>query len=154
MIEGIMANIGLFTFPLDKSGKTPIRHLIKILKRFSNNLVVVTGNETYNALISDSDITLSLICHNAYCNRITRAISYTVTQLISSVKIVKYSKNVDKWIFWGTETLVIPIIISKVYRKRIILAFPGSTYNILRNQSDCYSEIMQLLSNCELQFGG
>jgi glycosyltransferase involved in cell wall biosynthesis len=121
--------IGLLTFPTGKAGKIPTSHLIAILQTLTQTLWVITGKEVYDHFKSDDRIQIISISHTAGVTLLQRILRYGYTQCRIAFQLVKLSKKVDMWIFFiGGNTLIIPMLMAKVLRKKIVLAFAGSSF--------------------------
>jgi len=135
-------NIGVLTFPISKSGITPLSNLINILYPLSNELHLITGNAGYDLFKKDKRnkkerIKVYGITHKKGTNPLTRIVRYLITQLRITFKVITISKKVDIWIFFiGGSTLVFPMIAAKLFKKRVILLFSGSPIHTLKAIND------------------
>ena len=144
----IKYNIGLLTFPISsKASITPLSNFIHILLPLSNHIYLVSGNYAYNLFEMQKNVFSFNITHKESSNGFFRIINYFITQLKISYDVARISKKVDFWIFFiGGDTLVIPMLIAKLFRKKVILTFGGSSINTLSESNDGFFRIAILLS--------
>ena len=146
-------NIGIFTFPIGKAGIIPTSNLMDILCSISNNIYLIIGDEGYASFREDKRIHTYEIRHKKGTNVIMRIIRYICTQLKSSYMLARLGKSVDLWIFFiGGDTLVFPMITAKLLRKKVVLAFAGSSILTEKFNADIFSKVLEFLSdiNCTL----
>jgi len=121
-------NIGIVTFPIGEAGSIATSNLVEILNSISNDTFLITGNRGYDFFKNDKNVTVYGIRHEIGANKLMRIIKYIHTQLKISYKLKKIAKNAEIWIFFiGGNTLVLPILTAKLLRKKVLLAFAGST---------------------------
>lgn len=121
-------NIGIVTFPASGPNKNTLLQLIELLIPLSNELHVITGNEAYTDL-EYSDVMSYGVFHSKGKNKFSQILNYFLTHMKISFCFLKKSKNADIWIFMGAETLLVPILISFILRKKTILVLGGSAEN-------------------------
>ena len=146
-------NIGILTFSISKAGCIPTSNLVDILDSLSNNLYLITGTDGYIFFKDDKRIQTYGIKHERGTNAFTRILRYIYTQLKISYKLVKLTRNVDLWIFFiGGEGLVLPMLTAKLLRKKVVLAFAGSSVLTLKSANDNFFKPVEILSkiNCML----
>lgn len=145
-------NVGLLTFPLSKSGLTPLSNLVDVTLPNSKELVLITGNAGYEYYKDDKRFRTYNVDHKVKKNILSRSFAYILTQLKFSNKIMQ-NKNTDIWIFFiGTELFVIGMLVAKFQRKDVFLLFAGSILKTLKSKNDNYYLIAKFLLwiNCEL----
>ena len=146
-------NIGILTFPISEAGNTPLSNLVDISDSLSNDIYLITGNNGYDFLKEDKRIHTYGIRHVRGANVVTRIIRYIYTQLRISYKLAKISGNVNLWIFFiGGDYLVFPMLTAKLLRKKVVLAFAGSSILSLKSANDNLFKPVEILSkiNCTL----
>ena len=169
-------NVAIVTFPLKKSGFTPLENLADIVDLISENFCIVSGiilgdrkeaytdrRELTNILekrkrlsrshINSKNICVYIIEHKPRSTKLTRIISYLYTQLKITLAVVKNLKKIDLWIFFiGGEGLLLPILIVKIFKKKPILAFAGSGRQVADAKNDSLVKFLSFLSkiNCTL----
>lgn len=119
-------NICIVTFPVGKSGLVPLSQFVDILYNLSNDLYLVSGNDSIDTFESDSRIHFYGILHKKGNNFISRILNYTVAQLKISYKLIILRKKIDIYVFSiGGENLVLPIVCLKLANKKVLLAMAG-----------------------------
>lgn len=145
--------ICVITFPIKKAGNVPLSNLLHILSSISKEIYLITGNEgTYNSVTYELK-KINDIRHRSYSNSILRVIQYFLTQIKISYALLKIITNVDFVLFFfGGDTLIIPMIMVKLFRKKGILLFSGSLVNTSVARKDKLGRILQVISkiNCSL----
>ncbi|MCK4454543.1 hypothetical protein KAU51_04375, partial [Candidatus Parcubacteria bacterium] len=134
-------NIGIITSQMGDPGKTPIAktNVIDILYPLSNDIYLITDNVRYDLFKKNKKIHIYGIQYKMGTSAFTKFIRYTYLQLRISYKLIKITKNVDMWIFLGTNLLALPILTVKLLRKNVVLALLGS-YTLMAkfSNSDFY----------------
>lgn len=146
-------NIGVVTSPISKSGCIPTSNLLKIICSISNNVFLITGNYGYEYFKCDSRLHVYGLIHEDEANPLFRILSYIYMQLKIAKKLLGLSKNIDIWIFFiGGESLLIPLAMAKLLRKKVIISFTGSSTKIHRAAGDKFSFMLHFLSriSCRL----
>ena len=139
-------NVGIVTFPIAKAGNVPLSNLVDILRPLSDNIYVITGNEGTVLSKKDGEGTyIFRILHKSGATIFTRIMRYIYTQLRMSYRLVKLAKNVDIWIFFFGEALILPMLITKLLRKKSILAFTGSAAKVSEVHKDPLAKMSALL---------
>ena len=118
-------NICVVTAPfVDPVGERILSNFIDVLEPLSNELFTITGKfpDRLNKRIyiirikNDEKKQLTLI----------RAIKYLFNQLKTTFNLIKIYKNVDITIFFiGTRTYLLPVLTTKLLRKKTVLAATG-----------------------------
>jgi glycosyltransferase involved in cell wall biosynthesis len=86
-------------------------------------------------------------------NVFTRILNYFYTQLRISYTLAKITRNIDLWIFYiGGDSLLLPMLTVKLLRKKVVLAFAGSSVQTLKSVNDSFFKPVKILSkiNCIL----
>ena len=150
-------NIGIITSQMGEPSKTPAAktNIIDILSPLSNDIYLITDNARYDLFKENKKIHVHGIQYKIGTNAFTKVIRYTYLQLRISYKLVKITRNVDVWIFFGSDLLALPIIAAKLLRKNIVLAPLGSYTLMAKFSNDIFympvkflSKINCMLSNC------
>ena len=146
-------NIGILTQPIGKAGIIPLSNLIDIVYSLSNDTYLITGNDGYTFFKDDKRIHTYGINHEMGANTFTRILRYIYTQLRILYKLAKIAGNTDLWIFFiGGDTLLFPMLTAKLLRKKVVLAFGGSSVQTLESANDSLFKSIKTLSkiNCTL----
>ena len=132
-LKKVPQNIGIVTSPGLTTGAIPLSNLIEILHSFSSCPYVITGNKGVSLLEEDSEnIHIFKVKSIEGKNKsiFSRIKNNICIQLRVSNKVVKLAGNVDVWIFFFADGLVLPMLIAKLLRKKAVLAFTGSAANV------------------------
>ena len=139
-------NIGILTFPISEAGNTPLSNLVDILHPLSNNIYLITGNEGYDFFKEDMRIHTYGIKHKSGADTFTRIIKYIYAQLKISYQLAKVAKKVDLWIFFiGGDSLLLPMLTAKLFRKKVVLALAGSSVQSSKSKNDNLSKPVESL---------
>lgn len=138
----------IVNFPLGKSGLTPpLLNLIKIVKSFSDEVYLVTAGETNGKLRYDEEIDLKFIKHKRQSNIFLRILWYMKLQFEISYSLFKLRNDYYSVIFFiGGEGLILPALISKIFKKELITVLAGFPAKISQIKRDPLSKMMDLLS--------
>lgn len=119
---------GIVTVPIFKSGNHPLANLLDILIPHSKYLCLITGNDGYRFFRNDHRFRVDgWIYPDAGRSTGVRLFLYIWTQLAVSSRLIIRGKNVDTWIFFfGFYRLTLPVLISKLLNKRVLLLLPDS----------------------------
>ncbi|MDI6720580.1 MAG: glycosyltransferase family 4 protein [Methanomicrobiales archaeon] len=145
--------LGILTFPIERSGITPLTNLIRILSNLSaDRIALITGNSGISAFKGDPRVQLQGICHKRGENAVSRLWNYIIAQLRLAYLIARQQKT-DLWVFFfGGELLVLPMVTAKIQKKPVILVLPASNSIILASSCDAFQRYSRGLTeiNCRL----
>lgn len=139
-------NIGIVTFPIPKSGITPLSNLVDILYPLLDDIHLITGNEGYTFFKEDKRIHTYGIEHKTGRNVFTRITNYIYTQLKISYKLMRTSRNVDVYFFLMGINLLIPMLAAKLLRKKVILFVTESGVKINKIRGDTVANLANILT--------
>lgn len=153
-MEKAQQNIGIITKPIGKAGFGPLSNLIDIVCPLSSSIYVITGGEGSRLLQKNNQkIHIIEIPYNLKSNVFIKIINHIYMQLRISFKLIRLVKSVDIWIFFlDSHALLLPVLTTKLMRKRIIFALAASLTNSAKAQKNTlanalvYSETI----NCKL----
>ncbi len=134
----VKKRICVVTFPFEKAFVVPLMNIKKILD--CNDVYYVVAGEKNDVLSADPRI--YSIYNKPTKNLFLRIIKYVCIQIKISIILLKLSKNIDTCILFMEANTVIPIITSKILRKKILLVLPSS---ILKNREHIYMYILLTL---------
>ena len=145
-------NIGIVTFPTSDAGILPLSNIVDILYPPSSNIHLITGNAGYDFFKKNKKIYTYGVKHETGRNIFTRVFKYIYTQLRISYMIIKIAKNVDIWFLFLGENLVLPQLVMKLLRKKIVFIPTGSSVRMSKARKDPFLKVIVILSNinCEL----
>ena len=138
---------GVVTCPLAAAGLTPTRNLLNLLYRPSSKTYLVTSGDGCELASEGSGIKIVPYAHKNADGPVARAANYIHTQLSIAEKIFRLRDEVDTWVFFiGGDTLLLPIITSRILGKRAMVLFAGSTSQALRSNNDALYVPLSILS--------
>jgi len=141
-------NIGIIAFTTGKAGKIPTSNLLDIISYFSNCVHFIRGGTRHAFSKKDKKIHIHEVRHDGGKNVFTRVIKYIYTQLKISYTVIKTTRDIEIWIFFiGGDTLVLPMLLMKLLKKKVILAFAGSATDTLKSANDSQFKLVKFLSN-------
>jgi len=141
-------NIGIITFPVGKAGYIPTSNLVDILSSISKDTFLITGNKGSDLAKEKTNIHIYNINHERGPNAFIRIIRYIIIQLRISNQLKKNSKNTRVWVFFtGGTLLIIPIIVAKVLRKKVVLVLSGSFYESFKSSNSFLTTSINILEN-------
>lgn len=119
-------NICLISVPISKSGIKNLKNLIKIIKNFSKDCYIITGDEGFNySKNHEKDSVIYDLKYKSKKNILFNFIEFIKMQIIISYYILKL-KNVDYFVFFfGGESLFLPALTAKIFKKKIIIVLTG-----------------------------
>jgi glycosyltransferase involved in cell wall biosynthesis len=130
--------ICVITSPRGKAGVIPLSNLVDILHPLSHEIYVVTGGEG-DALFKDhKEIHGYSLMYKAKTQLVARIFNYIYLQLRISYRLIKLARNVDIWIFFMGEGLLLPVLILKLLRKTVILSLAASAPKIVEAKKDIF----------------
>ena len=127
-------NIGIVTVPIGDNGIIPLSNLLEILSSLSDDIHVVTGSSGYTFAKKSSKVyAYNIGDQTKGINKYIDIINSFIINLRIAYKIFAISKNVDFWIFFfGGESLLPAMLVTKLYRKPVLLALAGSAIDGLK----------------------
>jgi glycosyltransferase involved in cell wall biosynthesis len=132
-------NICIVTFPISEAGITPLSNLIDILRPLSGRIHLITGNAGYAFFGENRQIHTYGVKHEKRTKTFTRVINYILTQLKISLRLIKIAGDVEFFIFYIGQDLLIPMLTAKLLGKNVVLALAGSSLETRRAQKDIFS---------------
>lgn len=145
-------HIGILIFPTQGPNTLQLSNLIKIFKHISPNIYVITGNEGYELFKKDKEINIRGIIHKSRDNFLLRILSYLLTQIKLTYELTLMPKEVDRWVFMGGDTLIIPMLAGKLLNKKIIIMLMGNVRKEtkLKNENKLFSYTFNLFYKINL----
>lgn len=128
-------NICVVTFPRPKAGVIPLSNLVDILGHISDNLSIITGNE--GSILFNEKCFLYNYSFDYYPNNniYSKIFNYFTLQLNISWQILKISKNIDIFLFFMADGLLLPMLTIKSLRKPVVLSLAGSLPHIIDSKN-------------------
>jgi glycosyltransferase involved in cell wall biosynthesis len=129
-------NICIITSPRPMAGVVPLSNLVDVLYPLSHDLYVVTGNEG-NVVCKDHEKVHGYsIVYKAKTQVVARIFNYIYLQLRISYRLIKLARNVDLWIFFMGEGLLLPALTLRWLGKPIILSLAASSPKMIEANND------------------
>jgi glycosyltransferase involved in cell wall biosynthesis len=129
--------IGIITMPISKAGIVPVSDLITIIRSISKNVFLITGSEGYDFFRENKEIKTFGLSPKNSSFFMKRIFNYISLQLEISFYIFKTRKKIDFFIFFiGGDVLLLPVLIARLFRKKVILMFAASSVKIHTSNKD------------------
>jgi len=116
-----IGSMGIIRFPGTSAGAGPLKNLSDIIDTFSKKTIIISGNETLEKVQASESINIIRVDHKPGENKFFKIINYIITQIRISFQMLKYPK-IESYIFFYTDILLIPILVAKLMRKKILIA--------------------------------
>ena len=100
-------------------------NIIDILYPFSN-IYLITDNVRHDLFKENEKFHIYSVQYKMGVCGFIKIIRFICLQLQISYKLAKITRNVDMWILFGTNDLVLPTLTAKLLRKNVVLALLGS----------------------------
>lgn len=136
-MEKSRERIGMVNFP-GGTNFTPLSNLIMIISSLSDQVSVILGRaESRIQKIKYPAIDYYPVDMPAWSGLFARLVTYGIIQLKIAYQIIRIGKKVDTWIFFiGGDTLVAPVIVARLLRKKVIILVAGSSIAALKSKKD------------------
>ena len=129
-------NICIITSPRPKAGVIPLSNLVDILYPLSRDLYVITENEGSVVCKDRKKVHGYSMIYKAKTRIIPRIFNYIYLQLWISYRVIKLARNVDLWIFFMGEGLLLPVLTLRLLEKPIILSLAASSPKMIEAVED------------------
>ena len=119
-----LPNISVVTHSsIPKAGIVPLSNLVNILSPFASEIHIITGDIVDTLLYEYGNIHIYKIRakYKREASIFIRIVSYIHTQLRISYKLAKIARNVDLCFFLIGGEILLPILVAKLFKKKIIL---------------------------------
>jgi len=141
-------SICVITFPPMKAGLTPLSNLIDILTSSSNEIYLITGNESYHHFTGNKHIHLYGIFHSKGNGSVNRIKNYICTHLKIAHLFLKLISKIDVCIFFlGGEMQILSLIPAKLFKIKTVTIVSGVS---IKYEKDILSKIVTKL--CTVNF--
>lgn len=143
-------NVGIVTFPLCQAGHTPLSNLVKSFSRLAGRVYVVSGGMVLDDLAGN--VQVMRVDHKASSKVFMRILNYMNTQLKILCHVVTLLRKVNLFVFFiGGEGLLVPMLVLKLLRKKVVLMPGGAGAKALSIKKDPLSKFMSVLVNLNLR---
>lgn len=143
-------NIAFISPPMTSSNISQVLNCANILASISDSIYIILSYESIINLDKSKYTAILNIIHSSKTNKIERAFGYLLTQ----IRIVKYLLSIYDGInvcfFYMGDGLIIPILLSKILNKKVILLLGGSHEDVVKynksilNQAILFVRIISL----------
>jgi glycosyltransferase involved in cell wall biosynthesis len=131
--------IGILSYPGGEKypNTIPLSHLMEILNGISPKLFIILGKNEQSYHKKNINNHFLFIKNYKINNTILRILKEILIQIKICCKIININKKVKIWLFFiGGDTLVLPMIIAKILRRKVILLFGGSSIQVSNVSND------------------
>jgi glycosyltransferase involved in cell wall biosynthesis len=142
-------NICIVTKPGPLAAVAPLSNLVDILQAFSHHLYIITGNDSQKVLKTHPSLTGFSLSYNPTPLIFSRILAYASLQIKIAYHIMKINKNIDVYLFFFGESLVIPSLMCKILNKPVVLSLAGSVKKITENDQGCISKLLSLMETLD-----
>jgi glycosyltransferase involved in cell wall biosynthesis len=143
-----ITNVGLVTPVMTKSGINPVLNQINILESCVNHLSIIeiyTSDASLNVQTFDNQVNIQgRIKHYSGNNIFNKVLNYVSTETKVTWLLLTKSKHIKLWIFFGDPS-PLPLLVVKLFRKKIMLIAAASTTQILNTNKDKYSRYLSFI---------
>jgi glycosyltransferase involved in cell wall biosynthesis len=124
----------ILSFPIGAAFVIPLSNLSRILNYYTENVYVITGKGGIiqidpNHVNNQITETISQQANNIFI----RIINYLILQIKISFCLIKISGKIDSSLFFMEDGPILPMMLSKILRKKIIWILPS---NIAKNRNN------------------
>jgi len=142
-----MTKACMMTFPLERAGITPLLNLVDIMKDVYEEVILIipidiSNKEYFEQNFEVKGVHVELICHSGGGNFLGRILSYILTEIRLTLKLLRIKKIDFLMFFLGGELLLLPLITAKIYGKTIITFLAGFNEEIKDSNSDFLNNII------------
>ncbi len=131
-------SIGVLRFPCTAAGAKPMYDLVSILEELFERVCVISGNDAFKEFDFSDDVELHKVFHPSSRSTPIRTIRFILTQIRLGISLLG-AKDVDSFIFFDANPLIIPMILGKLFKKNIHLiltGYPATRENIIPDKDD------------------
>lgn len=137
-------NICVITPASNIIGHPGISNLIDVLVPSFNELHLIMAN---GKMISADNIKLESTIIPQKNKTICRVLNYIVMQIKITLSVIKILNSIDLWIFFSGEGLILPLILLKVFNRKIVLILAGSLKKESAAKRDITFKILDMISH-------
>lgn len=146
--------IGILTEAISEAGITGTSNLIDIVKHFSPRVYLVTSPEAKSYFEQDKNVHTYSLHHKGSTSALMRIARSLFYQASISYKMLKLMRATDLWLFFiGGDLFVLPMVVAKLFRKKVLLVLAGSASEVLVSSNNArLASVARLASqlNCTL----
>lgn len=138
--------------PLGKAGLVPVKNMVLALSYISNTLYVITNEEIKQLFANNRRIKFSSF-DSSLINSLSGPLLILYLQIYISLLIWNSRKRVKIWVFFfDSHTLFLPIIISKITGKTLLIALASSNRNTIKSKKNISLQLIVYSEYFSLRF--
>jgi len=134
-------------------GIISLSNFISLFKEYMENIYIISTSDGNKTLKSDN-IRCFIIKHEGKSTKFMKIFNTFLTQIVISFYLLRIMRKVETLLFIG-ELLVLPMMVAKIFRKKILLSLPASHMQMykfaeddtLHNELEILTKISLFLSN-------
>lgn len=134
-------NICLITSPRPPASVVPLGNVIDILREISSFLFLITGNDGETVLKNRKHLNGYSINHHPKSFFLIKILGHLFLEIRIVCAILKIKSQIDVYIFFMGESLLLPLLYIKLLRKPVILFLAGSSPNIHKHDHSLLTKI-------------
>jgi glycosyltransferase involved in cell wall biosynthesis len=129
--------ICIISAPISTAFLVPLSNLEKISSSLSQSYVIFGASKEL-IFKGQAKSHIIRINHDIYSNIIIKILNYLLYQMKVSYNLLYYSKNISVCLFFLQDGLLLPMLISRLLRKKVIWMLPSSNEEFYKhNKSMC-----------------
>lgn len=114
------------TPPISEASVIPLHDLTTILCSISDKIYLISGGSGNRYFAENNDIHFLKVTHKITDSRVERIYNYLLTQIQISIQLIRTLRRADTYLFFLGEDQILPILIAKLFGKKVILVLGGS----------------------------
>lgn len=148
---------GVLSSPMVKANIHPFMSLMSILKTIDPGTPVIAVHDEYSSIKAPRNhdsIHFFEIVHRPGSTTFSKILGYMRTQFEMSSKIFMMSDKVGSWIFYLDNGLLIPMIATKILRKKTLIILGGFQEQEVRMRGGSLGKVAHTLAKLNLSMCG
>jgi len=141
--------ICVINFPGSKARFSTLKDIVKILEKNFQNIILISSPEL-NELKDEIHSELIFIYHEKSENPIFRPLKYISTQIKITVATFKIIDDFDVAFFAYGSRLFLPLFLTKIFRKKIVIRMSGEKQREKKLDSGLYSKFLSTFQKLNL----
>ncbi len=142
----------VITPPCGRATIHPLSNLLRICNELfgKTKLVLIYGDQgdDFNHIIENElKVEVYLINYKREINILTRVFNYFIAQFKALYYIIIHSKSVSVYFFYLADTLILPMIVTKLLRKKTIIIIGANVKKEMDVKKDFFINIFKLFIN-------
>lgn len=138
-----MTHIMIVTAPIGKAGIPPLSALIKIFEHSSNSISIITGNDFNENLVKKNAFVY--LSYNYDLKGLKKLFQFMWMQFKISFYVFREKNSSDLIFFLYGTSLLLPVLTSKIFDKKIIMILTGSSSSSCKSRGSIYSSAIEAI---------